>query len=68
MSQGRLEAGPRIELRDPNLSPVLFFQCHTASEPTLGTLLCARFLSLPQSQPWSFQDMGTNHSFPARCL
>lgn len=31
------------------LSPVLFFQCHTASEPILGTLFCARFLSLPQS-------------------
>lgn len=24
-----------------------------------------RLLSLPRSRPWSFQDTGTNHSFPA---
>lgn len=66
MSQSWLGVGPRLNLGLLILSPVLFFQRHTASEPLLGTLLCARLLSLPQSRPWSFQDMGTNHSFPAR--
>lgn len=66
MSQSWLGVGPRLNLGLLILSPVLFFQRHTASEPLLGTLLCARLLSLPQSHPWSFQDMGTNHSFPAR--
>lgn len=62
-----LEAGLRPNSGPLILSPVLF-QCHTASEPTLGILLCARLLPFPQSHLWSFQGMGTNHSFPARCL
>lgn len=66
MSQSWLGAGLRMNLQLLILSPVLFFQCHTASEPILGTLFCARFLSLPQSHSWSLQDMGTNRSFPAR--
>lgn len=66
MSQSWLGAGPRIGLGAPDSESGVFFQCHTASEPIPGTLFCARFLSLPQSHPWSLQDMGTNHSFPAR--
>lgn len=66
MSQSWLGAGPRIGLGAPDSESSVFFQCHTASEPIPGALFCARFLSLPQLHPWSLQDMGTNHSFPAR--
>lgn len=58
-----LEAVARAKFRPLILSPVLF-QYHTASRPTW----VSRALYFPQSQLWSFQDMGTNHSFPARCL
>lgn len=40
-------AGQEWNMRLPHLSPDLFFQCHTASEPVLGDL-SARVPSLPR--------------------